>query len=63
MLGRPSVLLVGRRWQREGEFLWNCAGLITNLTEEDVRHVMRRGRSFAQPIWQLYDTKAGMEDE
>ena len=55
-------LLVGRRWRREDEFLWNYAGVITDLTEDAVQHLRRRGLSFAQAIWRLYDTKAGMED-
>ena len=55
-------LLVGRRWLREGEMIWNYAGVITDLTEEDLEHMIKRGLSFAEAIWRLYDTKAGMED-
>jgi hypothetical protein len=54
--------LVGRRWKREGELLWEYAGVITDLSEQEVSHLMKRGRRFAQAIWRLYDTKAGLED-
>jgi len=54
-------LLVGRRWMREGEMIWNYAGALTDLRERDVRGMMDRGLSFAQAIWRLYDAKAGME--
>jgi len=30
-------LLVGRRWRREGEFLWNYAGVMTDLKEKTLR--------------------------
>ena len=29
-------LLVGRRFMREGEMIWNYAGVLTNLREKDV---------------------------
>ena len=44
--------LVGMRWMREGEFLWNYAGVITDLTRDDVRHLKGRG-SYARIIWWL----------
>jgi len=56
-------LLVGRRWRREGEFLWNHAGAITDLESADVAHLMADGLSFARAIWRLYDAKAGMETQ
>jgi len=46
---------------REGEFLWNYAGVITDLTRDDVRHLKGRG-SYARIIWWLYGMKAGLED-
>jgi hypothetical protein len=54
-------LLVGRRWMREGEMIWNYAGVLTDLREKDVRPMLARGLSFARAIWRLYDAKAGME--
>ncbi len=54
-------LLVGRRWMRQGEMIWNYAGVLTDLRERDVRGMLDRGLSFEQAIWRLYDAKAGME--
>ena len=54
-------LLVGRRWRREGEFLYQYRGVMTNLAEADVAHLTRGGRSFAQAVWRLYDRKGAME--
>jgi hypothetical protein len=54
-------LLVGRRWKREGEMIWNYAGVMTDLREKDLVKMMERGESFAQSVWRLYDAKAGME--
>ncbi len=54
-------LLVGRRFMRRGEMIWNYAGVMTDLCERDVRPMLERGLSFARAIWRLYDAKAGME--
>jgi hypothetical protein len=54
-------LLVGRRFMRQGEMIWNYAGVLTDLSEADVRPMLARGLSFARAIWRLYDAKAGME--
>jgi hypothetical protein len=54
-------LLVGRRFMRQGEFLWNYAGVLTDLRERDVAPMLARGLTFAEAIWRLYDAKAGME--
>ncbi len=56
-------LLVGRRWRREGEFLWNHCGVMTDLAPEDVEHLTTPDLSFARAIWRLYDAKAGMETQ
>jgi hypothetical protein len=56
-------LLVGRRFKREGEMIWNYAGVLTDLREKDVRPLLERGRSFARVIWRLYDAKAGLETQ
>jgi len=54
-------LLVGRRFQREGEMIWNYRGVLTNLRPKDVRSMLGRGLSFARSIWRLYDAKGAME--
>jgi len=56
-------LLVGRRFKREGEMIWNYAGALTDLREKDVRPMLARGLSFARAMWRLYDAKAGMETQ
>jgi hypothetical protein len=56
-------LLVGRRFMREGEMIWNYAGALTDLREKDVRPMLVRGLTFARAIWRLYDAKAGMETQ
>ena len=54
--------LVGRRWMREGEFIYNYSGIMTDLAQEDVSHVMAgRSLSYPEAIWHLYDMKMGME--
>jgi len=55
-------LLIGRRWMRKGEFLWNYSGVITDLCESGVAHLTDDERSFAEAIWMLYDGKGGMEN-
>jgi len=54
-------VLVGRRFMRRGEMIWNYAGVMTDLEDKDVRPMRARGLSFARAIWRLYDAKAGME--
>ena len=57
-------LLVGRRWRREGEMIWNYAGVLSDLRAKDLRAVMAaRGLGFAQAVWHFYDAKAGMETQ
>lgn len=53
--------LVGLRWMSEGEFLWQYAGVITDVGAADVRHLKNWG-SYARIIWRLYGMKAGLED-
>jgi hypothetical protein len=57
-------LLVGRRWRGADELpgLYHYSGVLTDLREADVRHLMDEGFGFADAIWRLYDVKAGMED-
>lgn len=55
-------LLVGRRYRREGEFIWNVRGVMTNLSERDLAPMMRRGGlSLARAVWRLYDHKGACE--
>jgi hypothetical protein len=53
--------LIGRRFIREGEFIWNYSGVMTSLERKDVRHLTVNGTNYANAIWHLYDHKAGME--
>jgi hypothetical protein len=57
-------VLVGRRWKNKGEMLWNYAGVLTNLHEEDARLGKETGRpgGFARALWRLYDRKGACEN-
>ena len=55
-------LLVGRRWKRNGEFLYHVCGVMTDLKKDDLSHMTRRGMSFGEAIWRLYDLKQGHEN-
>lgn len=55
-------LLVGRRWRRSGQMFYDYAGVLTNLTENDLEAMRKRGLSFARAVWRLYDYKAGCEN-
>ena len=56
-------VLVGRRWRREGELIYNYSGVLVNLPAEQVHPIMaRRKMSYAEAIWSLYDRKAGYEN-
>ena len=47
---------------REGEFIYNYSGVMTNLSQDDVAAIMRKRKaSFAEAIWRLYDYKAACE--
>lgn len=52
-------LLVGRRVLREGEMFFTYYGVLTNLTEADLKTT--DGVAFAKKIWRLYDAKGRME--
>jgi hypothetical protein len=54
-------LLVGRRWKREGEFVMEFSGVMTNLREADVAHLIADPKAFARVVWELYDAKGAME--
>jgi len=59
---RHKRLMVGRRWKRADELFYHYAGVATDLREDDVAHLIKANRSFAEVIWWLYDRKAGGED-
>jgi len=54
-------LLVGRRWKREGEFVHQFGGVMTNLREADVAHLTANPKAFARIVWELYDMKGALE--
>jgi len=55
-------LLVGRRWRKQDEFVYDYSGVLTDLSEDDLKEGMgRRGQSLAEAIWWLYDRKGAME--
>ena len=45
---KTKRVLVGRRWKREGETLWNYSGVITDLRAKDEQKMRTRGWSFAR---------------
>ena len=55
--------LVGRRWKKKGEFVWNYSAVLTNLDADDDRLALdkRRG-AYARRIWALYDRKGACEN-
>lgn len=55
-------LLVGRRWRKQDEFVYHYSGVLTDLSDKEVKAMMsRRGQGLAQAIWWLYDRKGAME--
>jgi hypothetical protein len=54
-------LLVGRRWKREGEFVFQFSGVMTNLTSPDVAHLSADPKALGRIVWELYDAKGGLE--
>jgi hypothetical protein len=56
--------LVGRRWKNEGEFVWNFAGVLTNLEPGDERLGEKAASNggFAKAVWKLYDRKGACEN-
>jgi hypothetical protein len=60
---KKKRILVGRRWMREGEFIWNYSGVMTDLSEADAAPAMIGGASYSEAIWRLYDLKMGMETQ
>lgn len=59
---KKKRLLVGRRWKRKGEMLWNYAGVLTNLERDDPRLRAKNSGAFARKVWALYDHKGACEN-
>jgi hypothetical protein len=56
-------VLIGRRYRKEGEFLYHYSGVITDVERPHVRHVMKRRKcSYGEAIWHLYDLKGAHEN-
>lgn len=55
-------LLVGKRFKREGELIWNTVSVITNLPAARLQESSQSSSGFALKIWQLYSSKMGMEN-
>jgi hypothetical protein len=58
-------LIVGRRWRRKGEFVWNYAAVATNIAPGDKRLGKKAAEGdgqFARAIWRLYNRKGACEN-
>lgn len=54
-------LLVGKRFKRKGELIWNTVSVITNLPAARLQESSQNDPGFARKVWQLYSSKMGME--
>lgn len=54
--------LVGCRWRKKGELLWDFSAVMTSLEPSDERLKGKAGGDFARAIWDLYDRKGGCEN-
>ena len=55
-------LLVGKRFKREGELIWNTVSVITNLPSARLQESSQNDPGFARKVWQLYSSKMGLEN-
>ena len=55
-------LLVGKRFKRKGELIWNTVSVMTNLPAPRLQESSQNDPNFARKIWQLYSSKMGMEN-
>jgi hypothetical protein len=55
-------LLVGKRFRRKGELIWNTVSVITNLPAVRLQESSQNDPGFARKVWQLYSSKMGMEN-
>lgn len=55
--------IVGRRWKRKGEMIWNYTAVLTNLQPGDKRlKIGGQAGGFAKKIWELYNRKGACEN-
>ena len=55
-------LLVGKRFKRKGELIWNTVSVITNLPAPRLQESSQNDPGFARKVWQRYSSKMGMEN-
>jgi hypothetical protein len=55
--------IVGRRWKKKDEFIWNYSAVLTNLDPCDARlNISTKASAYARKIWSLYDRKGACEN-
>ncbi len=54
--------LIGRRWRKKGQLLWEYSSVITNLKLADERLRAENLGDFAREIWALYNRKGACEN-
>jgi len=59
---KKSRTVIGYRYKKKGEFIWNYSGVLTNLSQKQVEHLMKDGKSFPETVWELYGMKGGLEN-
>jgi len=61
---RHKRMIIGRRWRRKGEFVWNYTAVLTSLRPDDARlgGCANHGE-FAKKIWSLYNRKGACENQ
>ena len=55
-------LLVGKRFKRKGELIWNTVSVMTNLPAARLQESSQNDPGFARKVWQFYSSKMGMEN-
>ncbi|MCC5877786.1 MAG: transposase [Candidatus Sumerlaeia bacterium] len=56
-------MIIGRRWRKKGEFVWNYTAVLTSLREDDPRlGACENHGKFAKKIWNLYNRKGAHEN-
>ncbi len=54
-------LVVGKRFKRQGELIWNTVSVMTNLPATRLQESSQNDPGFARKVWQCYSSKMGME--
>lgn len=55
--------IVGRRWKKKGEMIWNYSAVLTNLEPGDERLKLdEKSGAFARKVWSLYNRKGACEN-